>query len=115
MIKILLLHNTLDHDMMITEEIPDPTVLLIDPLIDLPIDMTLVIDIDHVPPQEIKTIWQNKHLPKDHLPDHEIPDILDHVHIQKQETNSIHYKHNTKQIRLILKYICITQLRWQML
>ena len=46
--KILLLHNTLDHDTT-TKEIPDHAVLLIDLLRDLAIDMTLFIDIDHVP------------------------------------------------------------------
>ena len=72
MTKILLLHNTLDHDMITTKEIPDHTVLLIDLRIDLPIDMTLVIDIDYVPIQEITTILQNIQPPIDHLQNHEI-------------------------------------------
>ena len=96
MTKILLLHNTLDHNMITTKEIPDPTVILIDLLTDFPIDMTLVIDIDHVLTQEITTILQHIHLPKDHLPDKEIIVILDRVYIQMQETNSIQYNHNIK-------------------
>ena len=48
MTKILLLHNTLDHGTTTTKKIFDITVLLIDLLTDLPIDMTLVIDKDHV-------------------------------------------------------------------
>ena len=56
MTKTLLLHKTRYHDMIITKKILDPTVLPTDLLIDLPIDMTLVIDIDHVPVQEITTI-----------------------------------------------------------
>ena len=89
MIKILLLHNTLDHDMITTKEIPDPTVFLIYLLTDLPIDIPLVIDLDHVLIQEITTILHGIHLPIDHLLNHEILDILDHVHTQIQETNSI--------------------------
>ena len=56
MIKILHLHNTLDHDMITTKKIPDPTVLLIDLLTDLLIDINLVIDIDHVLILDITTI-----------------------------------------------------------
>ena len=92
-------------------EIPGPTVLLINLLTDLPIHMTLVIDIDHVLNEEITTIIQDIHLPIDHLPDHEILDILNHVHIQIQESNSIQYKQNTKQIQLFLKYTCMFQLK----
>ena len=57
MTKILLLHNTLDHDMITTEKIPDPTILLLDAPIVLPIDMTLIIDMNHVTIQEIKNIF----------------------------------------------------------
>ena len=115
MTRVLLLHNTQDQDMIIIKEVRDPIALLTDLLTDPLIDMTLVIDIDHIPIQEITTILQDTHLPPDHLPDQEILDILDHVHIQIQEKNSIQYKHNTKEIRLILKYICIIHLKWQML
>ena len=114
MIKILRLHNTLDHDMITTKKILGPTVLLKDLLTDLAIDMTYVIDIDHVLIQEITAILQDIHLPIDYLPDHEILDILDHVHTQIQETNSLQYRHNTKHIQLILKFKCIIQLRRQM-
>ena len=112
--KILLLHNILDHYMITTKEILDPTVLLTDLLTNLPIYITLVIDIDHVLLQEI-TILQDIQFPIDHLLDHEILVILDLVHIQTQETNLIQDKHHTKKIHLILKYICIIQLKWQML
>ena len=105
----------IDRDLITTKEIPDPTVLPKDLLTDLPIYMTLVIDIDHVLNQEKTTILQDIHLPIDHLPDHEILDILYQVHIHLQETNSIQYKHNTKQIQLNLKYIYIIQLKWQTL
>ena len=115
MTKLLLLHNTLEHDMITTKEIPDHTVLLIDLLTDLPKDMTFVIDIDHVPIHERTTIFQDIHPPIDHLQDHEILDILDHVHFQIQEIYLKQYSHNIKQTQLILKYTCITQLRWQML
>ena len=103
MTKPLLLHNTFHHDMIVTKEIPNPTVPLIDLLTDLSIDMTLVIDIDQVLIQEITAILQDIHFSIDHLLDNEILDILDHVHIQIQETNSIQYEHNTKRIQLILK------------
>ena len=97
MTKILLLHNTLDHDMITTKEILVHTVPPIDLLTDLPIDMTLVIDIDHVPIQEITRTSQDIHPPIDHLQNHEIFDILDHVHIQIQEINLRQYIHNIKQ------------------
>ena len=54
MTKILLLHNTLDHDTTTTEEIHDYTALLTDLLTDPLIDMILVIGIDHVHIQEEK-------------------------------------------------------------
>ena len=98
MTKLLLLHNTLDHDKITTKEIPDHTVLLIDLLTDLPMDMTLVIEIDHIPIQEITTILQDIHPPIDH----EILDNLDHVYIQIPEINLIQYNHNIKQTQLIL-------------
>ena len=52
MTRVLLLHNTLDHDLIITKEIRDPVALLTDPLI----DMTLVTDKDHARIQEITII-----------------------------------------------------------
>ena len=47
MIKVLLLHTTLDHDMIHTNVIPGPTVLPTDLHTDLHIDTTLVLDTDH--------------------------------------------------------------------
>ena len=115
MTKTLLLHNTLGHDMINTKEGLDPTTLPTDLLIDLPTDMTLVVDIDHVRIQEITTILQDIHLPIDNLGNHEILNVLDHAHIQIQETNLIQFKRKTKQTQLILKSICILQLKWLML
>ena len=48
-IKVLLLHTTLDHDMIHTNVIPSPTVLLTDLHTDPHIDTTLVLDTDHAP------------------------------------------------------------------
>ena len=101
MTKILLLHNTLDHDTTTTKEIPDHTTILTDLLTDLLIDMTLVIDIDFLIIQEITKILQDTHRPIDHLQDHEILDILDRFHIQIQDINLIQYNHNIKQTQLI--------------
>ena len=100
MTKVLLLHNTLYHDMTTINEIHDPIALLTDLLTDPPTDMTLVTDIDHVHIQKIKTILQDTHLHIDHLHDQKILDFLDPVHIQIQETNLIQY-HNTKTTQLI--------------
>ena len=56
MSKVLLLHNTLDHDMTTINEIHDSIALLTDLLTDTLTDMTLVIDIDHARVEEITTI-----------------------------------------------------------
>ena len=77
-------------------EIHDPVALLKDLPTDPLVDMTLVVDIDHVHIQEITTILQDTHLRRDHLQDQEILDTLDHVHISIQEINLIQYNHNTK-------------------
>ena len=61
MTKVLLLHNTLDHDMTAIKEIHDPIALLTDLRTDPLSDMTFVIDIDHAPIQEITTILQDIH------------------------------------------------------
>ena len=87
-IKVLLLHNTLDHDMILTNAIHDLTVLHIDLHIVLPIDRTLARDIDHALVQAKKT-FQNIQILTDHLPDQEILDFLDHVHTPILEKNSI--------------------------
>ena len=47
--KVLPPHNTLDHDMILTDAIHGLTALHIDLHIDLLIDTTLVLDIDHAP------------------------------------------------------------------
>ena len=115
MTKILLPHNTLDHDLTIINKIHDPIALVSDLLTDLLIDMTPVIDKDHVHIQEIITILQATHLLTDHLQDQEILDTLHHVHIQTQEINLIQYNHNTKRTQVTLKYTCIIQLKWLIL
>ena len=63
--KVLLLHNTLDHDMILINAIRDLTVLYTDLLINLPIDTTLALDIDHAPIQKTKsfTRYTNSYRP----------------------------------------------------
>ena len=56
MTKVLLLHNTLDHDMILTNVIPDLTALHTDPRTDLLIDTTLALDTDHAPIPETNFI-----------------------------------------------------------
>ena len=87
MIKILLLHITLDHDMILTNAIHDLIALHIDLHIDLPTDITLARDIDHALILE-KTIFQNIQILIDDLPDQDILYFLDHVHIPILEANS---------------------------
>ena len=68
--KVLLLHTTLDRDMIHTNVtvIPGLTVLLTDLLIDPHIDKTLVLDTDHAPIQET-TNSQSTQIHIDHLQD----------------------------------------------
>ena len=83
-IKVLLFHITLDHDMIHTNVIPGPTVLLIDPHI----DTTLVLDTDHASiPETINS--QNIQIHTDHLQDQETLDFLDLAHTPILETKSI--------------------------
>ena len=82
MTKIVLLHNTLDHNMASINEIHDPIALLTDLLTNLLTDMALVTDIDHVRIREKTTILQETHLHIDHLHDQEILGFLYLVHIQ---------------------------------
>ena len=56
MTRVLLLHNTLDHEMTILKEIHDPIAFLTDLLTDPLIYMALVTDKDHALFQEITTI-----------------------------------------------------------
>ena len=66
MTKLLLPHNTLDHDMILTNVIPGLTVLHTDLLI----DTTLAPDTDHAPIPET-TNSQNIQIHTDHLQDQE--------------------------------------------
>ena len=94
MIKILLLHNTLDHDMILTNAIHDLTAPHKDLHTDLLTEITLARDIDHALIQE-NTTFQKTQFLTDHLPDQEILDLLDHAHIPFLETNSTWYNHKT--------------------
>ena len=87
-IKVLLLHNTLCHDMTLTNAIHGPIALHTDLRIDLLIDTTLALDIDHALIQEI-TILQNIQVHTDHLLDQEIQGFLDPAHTPIPETKSI--------------------------
>ena len=84
-IKVLLLHTTLDHDMIHTNVIPGPTVLLTDLHTDPHIDTTLVLDTDHAPIPET-TSSQNIQIHTDHLQDQETLDFLDLAHTPIPET-----------------------------
>ena len=88
MTKELLLHNTLDHDMILTDAIHGLTTLDTDLHIDLLIDTTLALDIDHAPIQET-IILQNTQIHTDHLLDQELLDFLDPVHTKILETKLI--------------------------
>ena len=113
--SVLLLHNTLDHDMTNIKEIRDPIALLTDLLTDPFINVTPVTDIDHARIQEITTILQDTQLLIDHLHDKEILDLLDPIHFQIQGKNLKQYHQNSKMIQLTPKYTCIAQLKWQTL
>ena len=84
MTKLLLLHNTRDHDMILTNAIHCLTALRIDLLI----DTTLALDTDHAFIQET-ILLQNTQIHTDHLLDQEILDFLDPVHTPILETKSI--------------------------
>ena len=88
MTKVLLLHNILDHDMILTNVIPDLIALHRDPRIDLLIDIILARDTDHVLIQET-ILLQNTQIHIDHLLDQEILDFLDLVHTPVPETKLI--------------------------
>ena len=88
MTNLLLLHNTLDHDMILTNAIPGLTALHTDPRIYRLIDTTLALDIDHAPfPETI--ILQVIQIHTDHLLDQENLDFLDLVHTPILETKLI--------------------------
>ena len=88
MTKVLLLHSTLDHDMIRTTVTPGLTALHTDPHTDLRIDTTLALDIDHAPIPEI-TNSQNIQIHTDHLQYQEFLDFLDLVHTPIPETKLI--------------------------
>ena len=88
MTKVLLLHSTLDHDMILSNAIPGLTALHTDPHIDLLIGTTLALDIDHAPiPETI--ILQNIQIHTDHFLDQDNLDFLDLVHTPIPETKLI--------------------------
>ena len=68
MTKVLLLHNTLDHEMIPTNVIPGLTALHTDTHTDLLIDKTLALDTDRAPIPET-TNSQNIQIHIDHLQD----------------------------------------------
>ena len=86
--KVTLLHNTLAHDMILTNAIHGLTALHTDLRIDLLIDTTVALDIDHAPIQET-IILQDIQFHTDHLLDQEILDFLDPVHTPILEIKSI--------------------------
>ena len=88
MTKVLLLHSTLDHDMILTNVIPGLTALHTDPHTDLLFDTTLVLDTDPAPIPET-TNSQNIQIHTDHLHDQENLDFLDLVHTPILETKLI--------------------------
>ena len=88
MTKVLLLHNTLDHDMILTNVILDLTVLLTDLFIDPHIAKILVLGTDHAPIQKT-TNSQSTQIHIDHLQDQETLDFLDLAHTPILEIKSI--------------------------
>ena len=74
--------------MILTNAIQGLTALHTDLLIDLLIDTTLALDIDHAPIQET-IILQDIQSHTDHLPDQEILDFLDSIHTPILEIKSI--------------------------
>ena len=86
--NVLPLHNTLYHDMILTNAIQGLIAPHTDLHIDLLIDTTLALDIDHAP--ILETIFlQNIQIHTDHLLDQENPDFLDPVHTPILETKLI--------------------------
>ena len=112
--KALLIHSSLVHDMTIIKESRDLIVHLIDPHTNLLIDVTPVTVIDHAHFLEL-IISHNTHPPLDHLRDQENLGFPDLAHTQIHEINLIQSSHKLKLIQLTLKYICITQKKWQTL
>ena len=86
--KVLILHSTLDLDMILINAVHGLTALHTDLLIDLLIDTTLVLGLDHAPIEET-IISQDIQSHTDHLQDQEILDFLDPVHTSILEIKSI--------------------------
>ena len=114
MTKVLLLHTTLDHDMIRTNVIPGLTVLYTDPPTDLLIDTTLALDTDHAPIPEITNL-QKIQIHTAHLQDQETLDFLDLDHTPTPETKLIWYNNKTNLTLKTLKYTCTTQQQWRTL
>ena len=92
MTKVLLLHNTQDHDMTHTNAIHCLAVLHTDLHIDPLIDKTLALDIDHALIQENITSRKIQ-IHTDHPLDQETLDTLDMVHIPTLDIKSTWYNH----------------------
>ena len=88
MTKVLRLHNTLDHDMILTNVIPGLTAFHTDPHTDLLIDTTLALDTDHAPIPETTNL-QNIQIHTNHLQDQENLDFLGLAHTPILETKLI--------------------------
>ena len=88
MTKVLPLHKTLDHDMILTDVIHGLTAHHTDLHIDLLIDTTLALDINHVPIPETITL-QIIQIHTNHLLDQKNLDFLDPVHTPILETKLI--------------------------
>ena len=80
--------RSLDHDLILTNAIYGLSVLHTDLRIDLLIDTTLVLDIDHAHIQET-IILPSIQIHTDHLLDQKILDFLDPVHTPILETKLI--------------------------
>ena len=111
--EVLLLHITLDHVMIIIEEILVHTVhhtdLHINPLTD-------AIHVQDTNPDLILEIitFNDTPLLTDLLQDLEILDFLDLAHILVHAIKSILYNHILLLMQLNLKYTCIILQKWQM-
>ena len=101
--------------MTIINETRNLIALLIDPPTNHLIDVILVTDIDHAHTQETTISLRDTHLLLDHLQDLEILGYLDLAHTRVQDINSKQHNHKLKTVQIILKYICITQPKWQTL
>ena len=86
--KLLLLHNILDHNMILTNVIPGPTALHTDPRTNILIDTILALDTDHAPNPET-TNSQYIQIHTDHLQDQKNLGFLDLARTPTPETKLI--------------------------